>query len=470
MAPVSSQGSIISKVIMPTPPIPLRASQIVQCTYNPQAPSLTRTYSVHDLSTASQPQGLSVPTLPPYDYCTDKDGDMEHSDGHDNFPSQHAELLEVDEISPNEDRRTAEVALYAPEQGSQSQGVSSHPTGSRVSTLESDEQDTQALDTVHPSDSQIDPVLLANLEQHYSKDSDIQQPSAVITISMPSQNITGSVAQGSQPCAEPTVSQMIALTTTDSELTGHPTKLRSYPNKFREVIKQAKLIVQCNSVTKNPFPPHSTFLDILSREIFSEALIKCMDTPTGYWPNYCSQLSILLWESLMTWQSTIKAKAHEILPWFYDIGTHFSEVENQSQSLELIKGAAFLRDGIDNKGLMNNMAHPALVALVMDFFYAPSSIGSAFPEVFSHEVPQVTLQAALDKYIQTGIQQDHQFKYGTYSKIFAGFLDMQHQIDQHPKHAVKTQELQAAWASAGKMKTQPQSVIAFSNEFCIILD
>ncbi|KIK15431.1 hypothetical protein PISMIDRAFT_115186 [Pisolithus microcarpus 441] len=168
----------------------------------------------------------------------------------------------------------------------------------------------------------------------------------------------------------------------------------------------------------------------------------------------------------MTWQSTIKAKAHEILPWFYDIGTHFSEVENQSQSLELIKGAAFLRDGIDNKGLMNNMAHPALVALVMDFFYAPSSIGSAFPEVFSHEVPQVTvclatttLQAALDKYIQTGIQQDHQFKYGTYSKIFAGFLDMQHQIDQHPKHAVKTQELQAAWASAGKYETTFHSFI-----------
>ena len=51
------------------------------------------------------------------------------------------------------------------------------------------------------------------------------------------------------------------------------------------------------------------------------------------------------------------------------------------------------------------------------------------------------LCAALDEYTQTGARQDFQFEYGTYSKVFAGFLDMQHQIDQNSKHAVKTREL-----------------------------
>lgn len=37
------------------------------------------------------------------------------------------------------------------------------------------------------------------------------------------------------------------------------------------------------------------------------------------------------------------------------------------------------------------MAHPALMALVTEFFYAPSSLGSAFPEVFSREVPRVAV-------------------------------------------------------------------------------
>ena len=60
------------------------------------------------------------------------------------------------------------------------------------------------------------------------------------------------------------------------------------------------------------------------------------------------------------------------------------------------------------------------------------------------------LRAALDKYTQTGARQDRQFEYGTYSKVFAGFLDMQHQIDQNSKHAAKTRELRVAWASAGR--------------------
>ncbi|KAI6020925.1 hypothetical protein PISMIDRAFT_113116 [Pisolithus microcarpus 441] len=143
---------------------------------------------------------------------------------------------------------------------------------------------------------------------------------------------------------------------------------------------------------------------------------------------------------------------------FYDIGAHHTKAANQSQSLALIKGAAFLRDGVDNEGSMNNMAHPALVTLVTDFFYMPSSVGSAFPEVFSHKVPRVTVclaatavqfiylfyfpnSSALNEYTQTGIQQDHQFEYGTYSKIFTGYLDMQHQIDKNPRHATKMWEL-----------------------------
>ena len=59
------------------------------------------------------------------------------------------------------------------------------------------------------------------------------------------------------------------------------------------------------------------------------------------------------------------------------------------------------------------------------------------------------LRASLDEYTQTGTWQDRQFEYGTYSKVFAGFLDMQRQINQNPKHAAKTRELQVAWACTG---------------------
>ncbi|KAI6027297.1 hypothetical protein BKA83DRAFT_4123369 [Pisolithus microcarpus] len=470
------------------PPIP-KSLQIVQHAYNSQTHQLSRTFSVRDLNTTSQPQGffdqdVSVPVPPPY-YHAGEDSDTD-------FPSQRGKFpvsgdTDIDDISPDEDERTAEAALHTPvlpEPDSRSQGANFHSMHSRASTPELGQfyHGQDKWDSC-PADSQIDPALLAISEQHYGEDSDVvcayhqrngfphvpalerlhairdqQQPSSGITISMPAQDVACGIAQSSQLPPESTGPPMAVLLTAD-------------------VIEQAKLIMQCDSVTKNLFPSHSTFLDIMSGEIFNEALVECMNTPPGYWPNYCSQLGILLWESLMTWRSTIKVKAHEVLPQFYNVGAHCTEVENQLQSQALIKGAMFLRDGVDNEGSTNNMVHPALVALVMDFFYSSLLIGAVFPEVFSHEVPRVAiclaataLRAALDEYTQTRIRQDRPFEYGTYSKIFMGFLDMQHQIDQHPRHAVKMRELQVAWASAGRMKTHLQPVIAFSDEFHVILD
>ena len=106
-----------------------------------------------------------------------------------------------------------------------------------------------------------------------------QQSSAGVTISEPAHNVS-SVAQGSQPSSESTGAPTV-LIAADGELTGHPTKLRSYPNKFREVIERAKLIVQCDSATKDPFPSRSTFLDTLSGEIFNEALVECTNILPG---------------------------------------------------------------------------------------------------------------------------------------------------------------------------------------------
>ena len=69
--------------------------------------------------------------------------------------------------------------------------------------------------------------------------------------------------------------------TSDGVLMGHATKFWSYPHKFREVIERAKLIAQCECVTKDPFPARSTFLDQTSGEIFNEALLECQNVLAG---------------------------------------------------------------------------------------------------------------------------------------------------------------------------------------------
>ncbi|KAI6021328.1 hypothetical protein BKA83DRAFT_4493922 [Pisolithus microcarpus] len=354
---------------------------------------------------------------------------------------------DIDKVSANEDDRMAEAALHAPE---------------RL-------QDSQPRDTdsdVHPihqvpPDSHIDPVLLANTEQcsnvdvvhaHHQHNGfpHVPVPECLCELRGHQWGSIGSVVSdtvssmpGLPHNAQPPAVDCLGMAQTtnvavDGQLMGQATKLHSYLHKFHEVIEQAKLIAQCESAMKDPFPSRSTFLDQISTEIFNEAILECESVPVGYWPNYCKDLCILLWESLMTWHSIIKGKACEILTQFYNIGKHHSDMENQSEAQMLIRGAVFLGDGVDAEGSTNNMAHPALAALITYFFYAPLSLSIAFPE----------LCATLDEYTQTGTHQDRPFEYIGYSRVFTSFLDMQHQLDLVPKHASKMKALHIAWVTS----------------------
>ncbi|KIM61389.1 hypothetical protein SCLCIDRAFT_87285, partial [Scleroderma citrinum Foug A] len=109
----------------------------------------------------------------------------------------------------------------------------------------------------------------------------------------------------------------------------------------------------------------------------------------GYWPQYREDLAVLLWEALMTWRSTIKAKAREYVMRHYPLGSNRSCKENLANAQELIRGATFVMDGVESNGTTRNMALPALAGLVLEFFYTgPSALASLFPEVFAQEVPR----------------------------------------------------------------------------------
>ena len=49
----------------------------------------------------------------------------------------------------------------------------------------------------------------------------------------------------------------------------------------------------------------------------------------------------------MTWRSTLKAKAREYVVHHYSLGGHRSAEENLTNTRELIHGAMFVRDGVE---------------------------------------------------------------------------------------------------------------------------
>ena len=68
---------------------------------------------------------------------------------------------------------------------------------------------------------------------------------------------------------DPDVTQQASILV--GELSGQPTKLRSYPFKFREIIEWAKQLVQCGAAL-DPFPNRAWFIDEKSAQYVTEAI------------------------------------------------------------------------------------------------------------------------------------------------------------------------------------------------------
>ncbi|KAF8546811.1 hypothetical protein OG21DRAFT_1527584 [Imleria badia] len=92
-----------------------------------------------------------------------------------------------------------------------------------------------------------------------------------------------------------------------------------------------------------------------------------------WWPHHASSITRLLWEDLGNWRSSLRKKAR----------------------IFVTQSGLFLRDGLDAERHANNLAHPALSGLVIDFFYTgPTAVGKLFLEVFAQEVPRVMVALA----------------------------------------------------------------------------
>ncbi|KAF8838880.1 hypothetical protein BDN67DRAFT_982217 [Paxillus ammoniavirescens] len=119
---------------------------------------------------------------------------------------------------------------------------------------------------------------------------------------------------------------------------------------------------------------------------------------------------------------------------------------NAGIAKDLLSGGVFLKDGVDNKGHTNNLAHPALSSLIIGFFYtSPSSVRNLFPEVFKNEVPTTialaatTLKIALDEI--TARRKDVNFRRDVYSKVYLTMICLMGKCNTSEVHSAKTKAL-----------------------------
>ncbi|KAI6043347.1 hypothetical protein EDC04DRAFT_3138544 [Pisolithus marmoratus] len=128
---------------------------------------------------------------------------------------------------------------------------------------------------------------------------------------------------------------------------------------------------------------------------------------------------------------------------------------NADLAKSLLDHSNFLRHGVDAEGHTNNLAHPALSGLIIDFFYMGSNaITSIFPEVFEKEVPHTAvvlaataIKVALDEMVMEG--KEVTFKCDIYTDVYADLLRLMAICDTMPIHHAKMKVLHVEWAKVG---------------------
>ncbi|KAI5984512.1 hypothetical protein EDD15DRAFT_2375174 [Pisolithus albus] len=149
--------------------------------------------------------------------------------------------------------------------------------------------------------------------------------------------------------------------------------------------------------------------------------------------------------------------------------------------MDSLHHGVFLRDGIDEntncQGYTNNLAHPALAGLIIDFFYtsSSSSLGKLFPEVFSAEVPRVAvaiaataLKVILDEMVSS--QSEVNFRVSTYTPVYLEILGLMKKCDTSVIHAEKTKSLRINWATLGSCAVEHEPVTMAATGFDVDLD
>ncbi|KAF8842572.1 hypothetical protein BDN67DRAFT_1009611 [Paxillus ammoniavirescens] len=177
-----------------------------------------------------------------------------------------------------------------------------------------------------------------------------------------------------------------------------PSQLQFYALSVRDIIECAKQFSHCDITSTNSFPLRPDFNNKAveyMNEAIAEHRSRGLLIPDGWWPQHMPDITRLLWEDIGNWRSSLKKKARSHVHESYEWDPQNCHTVNADIAKKLLDRGFFLKHGMDKEGHMNNLAHPSLSGLIIDFFYTgPNSMGNLFPEVFENKVPRATIVLA----------------------------------------------------------------------------
>ncbi|KAI6030144.1 hypothetical protein EDC04DRAFT_2898662 [Pisolithus marmoratus] len=385
---------------------------------------------------------------------------MISGNGEDEVCSAGDDLI-IDDVSPSEDNRFAESIVHGgggdTRHGSQlsdehSQSAGSQPKDSRLSGPPTTQRGVEDVITQHrqhncgphlPDNVQLMTICSQQMSKapHHMSHFDVGSQLSLTTDVIPSHPL---------PAATSTTSGRMSNANSDLS------QLQFYSPSVHDILEHAKQISHCDLVAVNSFPLHADFSHKAS-EYIVKAIVECHSKglliPDGWWPHYTTGITKL--EDLRNWHSSLKKKAHFFVCDHYKWDPQNCCNVNAGITRKLLECGDFLKDGVDEEGHTNNLAHPALSGLIIEFFYTGTkAMANIFPEVFQLEVPcpavapaVTVIKVALDEVVAKG--KEVTFKCDVYADVYADILSLMAKCDMAPVHHAKMKACRMQWVKIG---------------------
>ncbi|KAG1798272.1 uncharacterized protein HD556DRAFT_1440613 [Suillus plorans] len=246
-----------------------------------------------------------------------------------------------------------------------------------------------------------------------------------------------------------------------------PNQLSWYGPHWKMFLEDAKVECRVQHALENLFLTLVKNFSGIITEVFIVVLV-VWDTngkqfEAGVWPEQKFNMTQLLYDDLSTWRSDLKKTAISIAPVSYSLIPPLSvPIQERAAwvehaAAELIKGAFFLRFGVDNQGRTQNFAHPALCEAVIIFFYTgPYRIARRMPETFSKELPlsclalvAVAFNCVFDGLVKHGHGKSYpNFSTKDYGPVYCRMLELLKHILEDVYHGPRLSAQLREWAAA----------------------
>ncbi|KAG6904058.1 hypothetical protein DXG01_012864 [Tephrocybe rancida] len=132
----------------------------------------------------------------------------------------------------------------------------------------------------------------------------------------------------------------------------------------------------------------------------------------------------------------------------------------------VLKDGVFLCHGIDDQGRCNNIAHPAIGRIIIEFYYiSDTGLARKFPAEFKKTIPLKALALVLtcihnclEEY-EEGYRVKKSFSRQMYSRTYDAMIALIDSVLGDPYHADKLRRNLKNWAQIGSLAMAPKPAI-----------